>query len=578
MRRLLAPLVAVALVAGCCTHKDGPPPAGEKAATKAPEDEENLTVKATKFLAQYNDEYAARDTANNLAYWKAANSGKEADFDGYAATELALKTFHSDAEGYQTLQGLLARRGELSPLLQRSLDVALLAFKGNQLPKEVLKDLVDRATEIEKTFNTFRPTLNSEKMTNNDLLEGLSKETDSEKRKAMWQALKQVGDAVGPQLVELAGKRNEAAVILGFKNFWDMQIRLQEHDPDELTALLDKLAKATDEPFRKIKAELDAELSRRFGVAPDTMMPWHYDNPFFQQAPPSEKVKLDIFYEHLKREEIVALGGSFFKAIGLDADDLIAASDFYEREGKDQHAFCISIDRAGDVRMLLNVKPTAEWMDTMLHETGHAVYDKYIDRELPFNLRDAAHILTTEGIAMFAGALAKNPTWLVGYVGADPGRVQELTPALLEQRQREQLIFARWTMVMFNFEKALYENPDQDLNTLWYDLVERFQLLKRPVGRSAADWAAKPHFTIAPVYYHNYLLGELFAAQLRGALARHLDHKGSTSTIDFVGRSEVGKFLIEKVFKPGRSVPWPKFVEEATGDLLGINAYIAEVK
>ena len=64
----------------------------------------------------------------------------------------------------------------------------------------------------------------------------------------------------------------------------------------------------------------------------------------------------------------------------------MANSDFFEREGKDQHAFCITIDRGADVRMLLNVKPTADWMDTMLHESGHAVYYKFIDRSLPFNL------------------------------------------------------------------------------------------------------------------------------------------------------------------------------------------------
>ena len=578
MRILLAMLLALPMLPGCCKHKATQPAAEEVATTTPTEDEENLTVNATKFLEQYNEEYAAKDKANNLAYWKAANSGKAEDFDAYAATELALKTFHSDAARYQTLLGLVAQRDQLSPLLQRSLDVAVLAFKGNQLPKEVLKDLVDRATEIEKTFNTFRPTLDGKQMTNNDLLESISNETDTEKRKSMWLALKQVGEAVGPQLVALARKRNEAAVILGYKNFWDMQIRLQEHDPDTLTALLDDLARATDAPFATMKAELDSELSRRFGVEPAAMKPWHYDNPFFQQAPPSEKVKLDSFYSHMKREDVVKLGGKFFQAIGLDADDLIAASDFYEREGKDQHAFCISIDRAGDVRMLLNVKPTAEWMDTMLHEAGHAVYDKYIDRELPFNLRDAAHILTTEGIAMLFGALAKNPTWLVGFVGADSVDIESLTGGLLEQRQREQLIFARWTMVMFNFEKALYEDPDQDLNTLWYDLVERFQLLRRPVGRDSADWAAKPHFTIAPVYYHNYVLGELFSAQLRGALARQLGHTGPTSTVDYVDRKEIGAFLIDKVFKPGRATPWPEFVKVATGSSLGIDAYIAEVK
>ena len=48
------------------------------------------------------------------------------------------------------------------------------------------------------------------------------------------------------------------------------------------------------------------------------------------------------------------------------------------------------------------------------------------------------------------------------------------------------LVFSRWCQVMFRFEKALYENPDQDLNTLWWDLVERYQMVRRPEGRNAA--------------------------------------------------------------------------------------------
>ena len=268
----------------------------------------------------------------------------------------------------------------------------------------------------------------------------------------------------------------------------------------------------------------------------------------------------------------------FFGDLGLPIEEIVARSDLYEREGKNQHAFCTDIDRAGDVRTLCNIKPTASWMDTMLHEQGHAVYSVAIDRSLPFNLRDSAHILTTEGIAMLIGSLASNPTWLIGYAGADPARVAEVERAILEQRRREQLIFARWTMVMLNFEKSMYEDPDQDLNTLWWDLVERFQHVQRPPDRDRPDWAAKPHFTIAPVYYHNYMLGELFAAQLRHVLADMVDHQGPTATLSFNGRKQFGKFLKEKVFEPGRSVPWPEFVKNVTGEDLTARHFAQEVQ
>ena len=37
------------------------------------------------------------------------------------------------------------------------------------------------------------------------------------------------------------------------------------------------------------------------------------------------------------------------------------------------------------------------------------------------------------------------------------------------------LIFSRWCQVMLRFEKAIYADPDQDLNELWWDLVEKYQ-------------------------------------------------------------------------------------------------------
>lgn len=567
MRTLVSCLLAAALLAACG--------GADKAGAATPS--EDPVTEARAFVDWYSQTTAGLEQAATTAYWKAANSGAKADFDAYAAADLALRTHHSDPERYAQIRRLLQSGDRLPDLVRRSLEVALLAYQENQLPRDVLAAMVQKSSAIEQTFNTFRASLDGRTWSNNDLLERIAKETDSAKRQAIWDALKQVGAQVGPQLVELARLRNQAARSMGYANYWDMKVRGQEHDPATLIALFDALEKETDAPFRAMKAELDAELSRRFGIPAAEMMPWHYDNPFFQDAPPNEAIDLDVFYEGRTKEDIVELGRAFFADLGLEFDDIVANSDFFEREGKDQHAFCITIDRGADVRMLLNVKPTADWMDTMLHESGHAVYYKYIDRALPFNLREAAHIFTTEAIAMMMGALAKNPTWLVERAGADPAAVAKVRPAILEQRRREQLIFARWAMVMFSFERALYENPDRDLNTLWWDTVERLQMLKRPAGRDLPDWAAKPHFTIAPVYYHNYLLGELFAAQLRATMARKVGHQGPAWALSYSGRPEIGRALIDDVFAPGMRTKWERFVQDATGRPLGAQAFVAEV-
>ncbi|MDQ1350007.1 MAG: peptidyl-dipeptidase [Acidobacteriota bacterium] len=543
--------------------------------------------KAEAFLEKYLGELAKIELKQTTTYWRAANSGKKEDFDAYAAADLELRKLHSSRRRFNEIQELLAHKGQLDPLTHRSLAVAELDFKENQLPKKILEKLVKLSAEIEQIFNTFRGELNGKQYSNNDLLEMLKIENDSSKRQKIWETLKQTGDAVAAKLLTLAKFRNEAAEKLGYKNYWDMQIRLQEHDPEQLQAIFAELETSTAEPFKQMKEKVDAELVQRFNVPKEEIMPWHYDNPFFQAVPPSGKVDLDEFYKDKDKEEIIELAQRFYVNIGLPTERIVEKSDLYEREGKDQHAFCTDIDRNGDVRILTNIKPTAEWMETALHELGHAVYSTGVDFSLPFNLREAAHIFTTEAVAMLFGALAKNPAWIATYAGADPGRVKEVEPVILEQRQREQLIFTRWTLVMFHFEKTLYEKQEnasqrlRDLNELWWEMAARFQLLKPPTGRDVrlhADWAAKPHFTIAPVYYHNYMLGELFAAQLRAALVKLVKYNGSAASLDYNKHKEFGVFFKEKIFKPGMAKPWPEFVKNATGEFLSTRYFAKELK
>lgn len=536
----------------------------------------DYNAEAKLFLDVYLTELATMEKAFTTSWWNAQNSGKKEEFEAYAAADLALKKMHSDAARYQKVATLLDHKAEIEPQAARALEVAYLSFKGNQLPADVLEDMVKRSNEIEQVFNVYRVKLGGKELSNNDALEMLAKEKKSDKRQAIWEGLKQVGEEVAPKLIELARVRNKAAATLGYANYWDMQIRLQEHDPAQILAIFAELEQTTNAPFKAMKDELDGEIAKKLKIKVEGLMPWHYDNPFFQAAPPSAAVDLSDFYKDKPKEEIMKITARFYSDIGLPCDDIVARSDLYEREGKSQHAFCISIDRGDDIRTLLNIKPDVDWMETSLHEEGHAIYYKGIDKGLTYNLREAAHTFTTEAIAMLFGALAGNPSWMIAYAQADEKKVKGVEGAILEQRRREQLIFARWTLVMLNFEKALYENPEQDLDTLWWDMVERYQMLHRPANRDKADWASKPHFSVAPVYYHNYMLGELFAAQLRGALAKMAGHTGPTNELSFNGRKDFGAFLNEKVFKPGMSQPWPRFVEAAVGEPLTAKYFAQE--
>jgi peptidyl-dipeptidase A len=131
---------------------------------------------------------------------------------------------------------------------------------------------------------------------------------------------------------------------------------------------------------------------------------------------------------------------------------------------------------------------------------------------------------------------------------------------------------------MLRFEKGMYENPGQDLNKLWWDLVEKYQMLRRPEGRNAPDYASKIHIVSTPVYYHNYMMGELFASQLHHAIARDVYGGAEPNGVIYVGNPKVGRFMKEKVFAPGRTLSWNDLTRHATGEGLNPKAFAADFR
>jgi peptidyl-dipeptidase A len=166
------------------------------------------------------------------------------------------------------------------------------------------------------------------------------------------------------------------------------------------------------------------------------------------------------------------------------------------------------------------------------------------------------------------GRQANNVDWLQAMVGINEKEKQSLGKALFDNLRLSELAFSRWSQVMMRFEKAMYINPDQDLNKLWWDIVEENQFVKRPENRNEPDWAAKIHLAQYPCYYHNYMLGGLASSQILNALVRQVMKQDAISEISFAGKPEVGKFLIDKIFKPGASYQWNELLKRETGEEL----------
>ena len=124
----------------------------------------------------------------------------------------------------------------------------------------------------------------------------------------------------------------------------------------------------------------------------------------------------------------------------------------------------------------------------------------------------------------------------------------------------------------------MYENPDQDLNKLWWDMVEKYQLVKRPKNRNEPDYATKIHIVSAPAYYHNYMMGEMFASQVHHAITKELYNDADPNGVIYVGNKKVGDFMKKKVFEPGKTMTWNALTKHATGETLNAKAFAADFK
>jgi peptidyl-dipeptidase A len=350
-----------------------------------------------------------------------------------------------------------------------------------------------------------------------------------------------------------------------------MSLELSGQNPDEISQLFDELNLLTRDAFANLKQEMDEKFSLRYKTDKGRLMPWHYQGRFFQESPKLYPVDLDKYYKDKNLEDITK---AYYSGIGLDITDILNNSDLYEKAGKNQHAYCIDIDSEGDVRVLCNISDNEQWMGTMLHEFGHAVYSKGHDIESnPYFLREAAHPFTTEAVAMLFGRLSRNPQWMCQMLQIDSAETEKIKDDCYRSSKLQQLVFSRWVQVVYRFEKEMYANPDQNLNELWWSLVSEYQMLNKPEGRDEPDWATKIHIALYPCYYHNYQLGELLASQFHNYIVKNITKTDNFKSDSYINNKEVGTWIREMVFEKGMKLKWNDMIEASTGEKLTARYY-----
>jgi peptidyl-dipeptidase A len=519
------------------------------------------------FIDDIEKEIKPLNVARTHAIWDTATTGTPEASERAKVTEAAVLRFWADPERFAAAKSFFDKDRSEDPLEARQIERIYLNAASAQQDEETIAITTQLETELRQAYTNFRAQIDHETLSNNELAKILSKSNDSEEVEKAWKAYKQIGLEVAETIRELARVRNRVAQKQGYRDFFQKSLLLDEIDEAHLMSLFTELEEVTTKPFRQLKSEIDRIKAKQFGIEEDELRPWHYGDPFFQTAPEIYDLDMDEFFQE---KDPTVLATITYEGIGIDVRDILERSDLYPREGKDQHAFSIDLDREGDIRTLNNLEPSHRWNTTLLHELGHAIYNKYIDLTLPWLLRLPSHSITTEAVAILMGSLTSDREWLSQILGVSESEADHLAQIAAARERAGRLIFTRWCLVMTHFERAFYADPEQDLTALWWENVERFQFLHRPQDHTTPDWASKYHIALFPVYYQNYELGHLVTAQFRNSLQENAG--------GFVGKKAAGDWLVDRVLRQGARENWTKHVESATDEPLNTRYFVESLK
>ena len=517
------------------------------------------------FLENFMPPVIAKNKQCRRIFWILETTGSLDAVELMADLEVELSLLFHNNELYEKLLKWSKDTSLNDSLLLRQLNILIRAFKKNMVSESLLTQIAQKEAAIGYSYNNFRPNIDGKPVTDNDIRDILKHETNPVMRLKAWEASKSIGDMLAPQILSLVKLRNEAATDLGYSDYFQMQLDFQEVDSKWLLTTLENLAAGSDTAYKEMIQAIEKIQCDRFGVTVDQLGPWAWNDPFGQEDT-VDTAELDALVADV---DIVEASVRFYHRMGIDVSPILKNSDMFEREGKNQQAFCVNMDRGSDVRTLNNVRPRIKWLETVLHELGHAIYELGFAPQLPWLLREPPHMKTTEAMALIAGRQAFSPTtlnWLIPNAKQHQKTIEKASASL----KRRQLIFSRWVLVMTYFESELYRNPEQDLNALWWDLVAKYQKIRVPANREGKnDWATKYHLALAPVYYFSYLLGEMFASAIEDQLTM------LTGSRD-IASEPAGQFLNEKLFSPGNSMRWDELVKNVTGNKLSADAWLAQ--
>ncbi len=416
----------------------------------------------------------------------------------------------------------------------------------------------EKEAEISQIFNGFKPKIDGKEVTGAEISDILKNSKDVELRKKAYIAENSSGDAIADKMVELVKMRNQVAKANGYDSYYTMMLNQYGTSEKELFKLLDDLDAKSKTAFEKIQTKSNETVCENFGIKQEEIRPWH--KGYLNAASPTKAAN-----EYFTKNNLVPIATEMYTKMGWPINKMPITLDLFPRDNKNGHGFCFGIEAGKDARILANLDGDKGSMETLLHELGHATYTLGIPPTLPVLDQHEASSVTTEAVAMLMESLPEREGTFV-----DQLKMPEDLHQKLENKRLQGLAsFVKGYIFYSQFEKQLYENPDQDVKKLWFDLKQQYTGANPP-DELNNEWATVPHFLSHPGYLQNYLRAEVMAAQIYETAHEQLGN--------LTENKNTAKFFEENIYQYGNSKSEAEVVKIATGKELSAEAFCRQLE
>ncbi|MCH9024240.1 MAG: hypothetical protein IH931_02820 [candidate division Zixibacteria bacterium] len=358
-------------------------------------------------------------------------------------------------------------------------------------------------------------------------------------RENAFRAANAVGDKVSYGMSMIFQLRNKEADKFGYQNYFDMIASQTPLGTKSILQLIYKLDSLTQEHFTTISGNA----LKTVGV--NELELWDLDYTHFQINQRADDFfnfdqELRVLDSVLERMGFEVEQLPIYYTRNSGADDLLTENVFEIRAPYDVRIILTETNRELRIRQLLKT-------------TGQALYSVHIaedKRVYNFMAQKTWQMAMSEIMVL----LAIDSLWLNDFANMPVGFIRQYRKARYEQ----ELIEVRMLLLNLHFEYEAYLNPDQDLNRLYWDILQKYTGLPR--HEDITVWASNRKFLNSPLNSMNQLLAKIIAAQSVNYMNDYLGQP--------VDDLRTSAFLIQNYYRFGSRYSWTELLERGTGEKL----------